>query len=147
MLVDISQGMLLVHAPEPGAQADDPSVIVAIDIRDGHEVWRRSDYAPFSHMDYGGVLVADAYLPENIEDPYQQERRSRKLVGLDVRTGADVWTRVTPPGTIRSYLDEREFTYSIGELDPDGTLRMLDAATGAVARTAHVRGVGPIGGF
>jgi outer membrane protein assembly factor BamB len=151
MLIDIGSGMLLLHAPEPGAQADDPSVIVALDIRDGHEIWRRSDYAPFSYTVAGGVLVVVPYLPANIEDPYQQERRSRKLVGLDARTGADVWSRVTPPGTIRSYLDERDesggFTHAVGELDPDGTLRMLDAATGAVARTAHVRGVGPIDGF
>lgn len=151
MLIDISRGRLLLHVPEPGAQSDDPSVIVALDIRDGREVWRRSDYAPFSYTTTAGVLVAEPYLPSNIEDPYQQERRSRKLVGLDVRTGADVWSRVTPPGTIRSYLDERDenggYTYDIGELDADGTLHILDAATGAVARTTNVRNVGPIGGF
>src|SRR6185437_4976107 len=153
MLIDIRRGMLLLHVPEKGSLLDDASVIVALDVRDGHEVWRRSDYTPsfYSATSSAGVLVADPYVPGTTEDQTQQERRSRKLVGLDIRTGATVWSLLTPAGTIRSYISRRDetgaYTYDISELDRDGTLRIVDPATGRTTRTAHLHNAGPVAGF
>jgi outer membrane protein assembly factor BamB len=153
MMIDIRRGMLLLHVPEKGSMLDDASVIVGLDVHDGHEVWRRSDYAPsfYSATSSAGVLVADPYVPGSTEDQTQQERRSRKLVGLDIRTGATVWSLVTPAGTIRSYISRRDetgaYTYDISELDRDGTLRIMDPATGRTTRTAHLHNAGPVAGF
>jgi hypothetical protein len=148
-LLDVGRGMLLLHAPEPGAT--DSSVIVAVDAADGHEVWRRSDYAPafYGASADANVVVADPYVP-GLEDREQQERRSRKLVGLDVRTGEVAWTMLTPAGTMRSYTllsDGPTNSYGVSELDPDGTLRVLSTETGRLVHTGHVRDLGPVGGF
>jgi outer membrane protein assembly factor BamB len=90
-------------------------------------------------------------VPGSIEDQTQQERRSRKLVGLDIRTGATVWSLVTPAGTIRSYISQRDetggYTYNISELDPDGTLRVMEPDSGRITRTAHLHNAGAVAGF
>jgi PQQ-like domain len=152
-MIDINRGMLLLHMPEPGSLSEDASVILALDVRDGHEVWRRSDFAPsfYSAISSAGVLVADPYVPGSADDQTEPERRSRTLVGLDIRTGATAWSLVTPPGTIRSYISQRDesggYSYNISELDPDGTLRVMDAGTGGVRRTVHLHDAGPVAGF
>ncbi len=150
-LLDVGHGMLLLHAPEPGA--NDSSVIVAVDAADGHEVWRRSDYAPafYGASTDADVVVADPYVP-GLEDQQQQdeEPRSHTLVGLDIRTGAVDWTLVTPAGTVRSYValgDGPSTSYGVSELDPDGTLRVFSTETGRIVRTAQVRDLGAVGGF
>jgi len=154
MLIDIIRGVLLIHVPASGSLSEDASVVVALDAGDGHELWRRSDYSPafFGTGSVFSVLPADAYVPGSSEDQNQFERRSHRLDALDVHTGATVWSHVTPAGTLRSFLTQPDGTieegnYGLGELDPDGSVRVLDLQTGRLVRTAHVPDVGAVGGF
>ena len=122
-LIDVIRGMLILGEPSPEAADQQPSVVVALDVRDGREAWRRSGFIP-TFTDTGdaiGLLIVAS--------------SSRRLEAIDVRTGATAWSHVTPEGVLRSYLTQ---PYSIGELELDGTLRILDAKTGRVTRTAHV---------
>jgi outer membrane protein assembly factor BamB len=154
MFIDITRGVLLIHVPASGSLSEDASVIVALDAGNGHEVWRRPDYSPafFGTGSVLSVLTVDPYVPGSSEDQNQLERRSHRLDALDVQTGATVWSHVTPAGTLRSFLTQPEGSidegnYGVGELDPDGSVRVLDLQTGRVVRTAHVPNVGPVGGF
>jgi outer membrane protein assembly factor BamB len=139
-LVDVIRGMLILGVPGVGAADQEPSVMVALDVRDGHEVWRRSDYVP-TFTDTGdaiGLLIVASF------DPAAPSTSSGRLEAIDVRTGATAWSHVTPAGAIRAFLT---LPYSVGELEPDGTLRILDAETGRVTRTARVTNLGSLDPF
>lgn len=133
-LVDVMRGMLLLRVPTPGAADQESSVVVALDVRDGHEVWSRSGYVPM----YAGTGDAIGRLI------VESSTNSQGLEAIDVRTGATAWSHVAPDGAIRSY---HEQPYSIGELEPDGTLRLIDAETGRVTRTAHLTNLGSLDPF
>ncbi len=141
-LIDVGRGVLLLHVPAAGESDQAPSVAVALDIHDGHELWRRAGYAPTFYNTTAaiGVLVVRPFVPDADADPNQPAQPSH-LDALDVRTGATVWSRTTPAGVAQAYLTPHDAPdgddYNIGELDPDGTLRIIDAQTGRVTRTAH----------
>jgi outer membrane protein assembly factor BamB len=139
-LVDVVRGMLILGVPEVGAATHEPSVMVALDVSDGHEVWRRSGYFP-TFTDTGdaiGLLVVASF------DPAAPSTRIGLVEAIDVRTGATAWSHVTPDGAIRAYFTQ---PYSVGELEPDGTLRILDAKTGLVTRAARVTNLGSLDPF
>jgi outer membrane protein assembly factor BamB len=156
-LVDASDERVVVNGSEPGAV--ESTVLIGLDAANGAEVWRRSGYVPgiFGGGGPAGVIVADPFSSRgNFEPeptPRAPTRRTRQLVGFDMRTGAERWRLVTPPGTLRSFLysgtgavrdDTLEYfadlgrTSTVGELAPDGTLTVRSTVDGAVVRTAKI---------
>jgi len=133
-LVDVIHGVLVLRVPEIGATDQQPSVAVGLDVRDGHEMWRRSGFVP-TFADSGDAIGLLIVTPST---------RTTRLEAIDVRTGATAWSHDAPDGAMRAYLTQ---PYRIGELQPDGTLDILDPKTGRASRTAHVTNLGSLDPF
>jgi outer membrane protein assembly factor BamB len=81
-------------------------------------------------------------------DPEQQRQQPTPyLAGIDIRTGAVRWSLVTPPGSRRKLVLTRPDRVQIDVLDPDGSLRVRSAETGAVVQTVQLESPGSVAGL
>jgi outer membrane protein assembly factor BamB len=113
------------------------SLLLGIDARDGAVVWRQAGYAPVitglgPEFD---LVIADVFTA-GPESQQEQQRRDRRLVGIDNHSGAVRWSIVTPAGTDHTYAtlyrSGRLVGLNLVELDPDGTLRLRNLRSGQV---------------
>jgi outer membrane protein assembly factor BamB len=132
--------------------ADQPSALTALDVGSGQQVWTRTGYVPAIYGMTGSARVVLAEQLEPNTDPLSEpRRRNQRLAGIDAATGEIRWSVDPPVGSARSYepVGDGDATgaVEIAELDPDGALRLRDAETGAIVRTASIDRTGPVDAF
>jgi outer membrane protein assembly factor BamB len=129
-----------------------PSALTALDVVSGQQAWTRTGYVPSIYGMTGSdrVVLAEQLEPATDARP-EPQRRNQRLVGIDAATGDIRWSVDPPAGSARSYepVDDGDATGSVevAELDPDGGLRLRDAESGAIVRTASIDNPGPVDAF
>ncbi|MEU7873830.1 PQQ-binding-like beta-propeller repeat protein [Dactylosporangium sp. NPDC049140] len=144
---DLSDSQLLMFADDDAALVsvrlpDNPALatVTALDPRTGAQLWQRAGVSVAGRLPGRTMLVDTSRrvtLPAGA-DPQAQPREANQLVTVDSRTGAPVWSLAVPVNAVVAFGRGGNTPFdltSFSVLDPDGTLRGYDLATGAVART------------
>ncbi|MFG2037002.1 PQQ-binding-like beta-propeller repeat protein [Dactylosporangium sp. NPDC048998] len=147
---------VVVLTGEYGDHAPALSTVVVRDARTGAELWRRGG-AVVDGTAGGRLLLLDVSGYRSRKDPEPAPGAGPdplpadyRIFAVDPRTGAVVWTLTVPPGSQASFGRDHRDPYglsSLSVLDPDGTLRVYDPASGAVARTYRIEPSGAVGSF
>ncbi|MFI5907432.1 PQQ-binding-like beta-propeller repeat protein [Dactylosporangium sp. NPDC051541] len=116
----------------------------ALDPGTGVERWARGGGAVAGRAGRLVILIdTSQWQPDRPPPPLH-------VIAVHARTGATVWDLAVPADSVGDFGRPGDDTWdlvSFSVLDPDGTLRDYDLATGAVARTGHLPRTGPAGSF
>ncbi|MER7008397.1 PQQ-binding-like beta-propeller repeat protein [Dactylosporangium sp. NPDC000555] len=129
---------VVVLTSEYGDHAPATSAVVVRDARTGAELWRRGG-AGMAGTTEGRLLLRDLSGYRSWTD--LKPLLPGSWLAVDPHTGEVAWTLSVPAGSQISYGRDHRDPYwlsSLSVLDPDGTLRVYDPVSGALARTYRI---------